>query len=186
MEQYKIAGMSCAACATRIEKAVAHVSGVENCNVSLLTNSMAVSGNAESKDIIRAVEKAGYKAYLQDKNSREQQKNGIKQGQSEDEDTQRLKKRLVASLLFWIVLMYFSMGHMMFRWPIPDFLSNSVSMGLLQVLLTIAIIVFNQKFFISGFRALFHKSPNMDTLVALGAGAAFAYSTVALFAMASM
>lgn len=124
MEQYKIAGMSCAACATRIEKAVAHVSGVENCNVSLLTNSMAVSGNAESKDIIRAVEKAGYKAYLQDKNSREQQKNGIKQGQSEDEDTQRLKKRLVASLLFWIVLMYFSMGHMMFRWPIPDFLSK--------------------------------------------------------------
>lgn len=186
MEQYKIAGMSCAACATRIEKAVAHVSGVENCNVSLLTNSMAVSGNAESKDIIRAVEKAGYKAYLQDKNSREQQKNGIKQGQSENEDTQRLKKRLVTSLLFWIVLMYFSMGHMMFRWPIPDFLSNSVSMGLLQMLLTIAIMVINQKFFISGFRALFHKSPNMDTLVALGAGAAFAYSTVALFAMASM
>ena len=183
MEQYTVTGMSCAACSARVEKAVSKVPGVSSCSVSLLTNSMGVEGTADSAAIVRAVEEAGYGASPRAAAS---PKAAPAQGQDalEDHDTPVLKKRLFASLGFLILLMYLSMGHMMWGWPLPGFLEgNHVAAGLLQLLLTVIIMVINQKFFISGFKSLWHRAPNMDTLVALGSTAAFVYSTYALFAM---
>lgn len=187
MKQYTVTGMSCAACSTRVEKAVSKVEGVSACSVSLLTNSMGVEGDADSAAVIRAVEEAGYGASLKEtdretghssESIREQEK------ALEDKETPKLKKRLFSSLGFLIILLYFSMGHMMFGWPLPKFFEgNHVAMGLVQLLLTVMIMVINQKFFISGFKSLFHRAPNMDTLVAMGSSAAFLYSTYALFAM---
>ena len=181
MEQYNVTGMSCAACSARVEKAVSKVPGVTSCSVSLLTNSMGVEGTAAPADIVAAVEAAGYGA---------SPKNAAAQSAApsadalKDTETPRLKRRLIASLIFWVVLMYFSMGHMLWNWPLPGFMQgNHVAMGILQMLLTIIIMVINQKFFISGFKALWNRAPNMDTLVSLGATAAFGYSTYALFAM---
>ncbi len=185
MEQYNVTGMSCAACSARVEKAVSKVPGVTGCSVSLLTNSMSVEGTASEQDIIRAVEASGYGA---------SKKGGAKEtsgsGASDyeemlrDKTTQLLKKRLIASLVLLIPLMYVSMGHMMWNWPLPSFFDgNHVAMGLVQLLLTVAIMVINQRFFISGFKSLWHRAPNMDTLVALGATASFGYSVYALFAM---
>ena len=183
MVQYDVTGMSCAACSARVEKAVGQVEGVTSCSVSLLTNSMGVEGTASPEAVIAAVEAAGYGASK--KGSGASASGGEKQVSGlEDKATPALKKRLLASLGFWLVLMYFSMGHMMWAWPIPAFFDdNHVAMGLLQLLLTVIVMVINQRFFISGFRALRHRAPNMDTLVALGAGTAFVYSTAALFAM---
>ncbi len=191
MEQYTVTGMSCAACSARVEKAVSKVEGVSSCSVSLLTNSMGVEGTAEASDIIRAVEQAGYGAAVKGAGSGPE--NGASAGEVpgaggedalKDRETPVLKQRLAASVGFLIVLMYFSMGHMMWGWPAPAFLAeNHVAMGLLQLLLTVIVMVINQKFFISGCKSLLHGSPNMDTLVALGAGASFVYSTYALFAM---
>lgn len=195
MKQYIVTGMSCAACSSRVEKAVSKVEGVENCSVSLLTNSMGVEGTASDEAVIKAVEDAGYGASLKTSHtasdkSGTSQKSGSQGMYAAQEDmlkdrvTPVLKKRLITSVGFLIVLMYISMGHMMWGWPLPAFLEgNHVAMGLIQMLLTIIIMVINQKFFISGFRGLLHKAPNMDTLVALGSGAAFVYSTYALFAM---
>lgn len=183
MKQYLVTGMSCAACSARVEKAVSAVEGVTSCSVSLLTNSMGVEGTAEPAKIIQAVEEAGYGA--QEK-AKEQKKTDAAASLDslQDKETPRLRKRLLWSLGFLIVLMYFSMGHMMWNWPVPTWMEgNHVAMGLLQMLLTIAIMVINQRFFISGFKSLWHRAPNMDTLVALGATAAFGYSTYALFAM---
>ncbi len=183
MEQYTVTGMSCAACSARVEKAVSQVAGVTSCSVSLLTNSMGVEGAAPAQEIINAVEEAGYGASL--KGAKAQGNlTGAADDMLKDRETPLLKQRLFASLGFLIVLMYFSMGTMMWGWPVPSFLEgNHVAMGLLQLLLTVVIMVINQKFFLSGCKSLLHKSPNMDTLVALGAGAAFVYSTYALFAM---
>ena len=183
MEQYSVTGMSCAACSARVEKAVSKVPGVTACSVSLLTNSMGVEGTASPQEIIQAVEHAGYGA--------SQKGGGAKApttAEAEealvDHETPILKRRLIASLIFLVMLMYFSMGHMMWGWPLPSFYEgNHVAMGLTQMLLTIIVMVINQKFFISGFTSLLHRAPNMDTLVALGATAAFGYSTYALFAM---
>lgn len=195
MKQYIVTGMSCAACSSRVEKAVSKVEGVENCSVSLLTNSMGVEGTASDEAVIKAVEDAGYGASLKTSHtasdkSGTSQKSGSQGMYAAQEDmlkdraTPVLKKRLIASVGFLIVLMYISMGHMMWGWPLLSFLEgNHVAMGLIQMLLTIIIMVINQKFFISGFKGLLHKAPNMDTLVALGSGAAFVYSTYALFAM---
>ena len=180
MERYNVSGMSCAACSSRVEKAVSSLPGINSCNVSLLTNSMTVEGNADSRDIIAAVDKAGYKARLE----KEQEGREGKDSFSPDEETAKLKRRLTASLVFLVILMYFSMGHMMWGWPIPRFMEgNHIAMGLLQLILTAAVMVINQKFFISGFKGLIHRAPNMDTLVAIGAAAAFIYSTAALFLM---
>lgn len=183
MEQYTVTGMSCAACSARVEKAVSHLDGVTSCSVSLLTNSMGVEGTASEQEIIKAVEQAGYGAAK--KGAAEQGRPTEDAGSLlEDRETPRLKKRLFSSLGFLAVLMYFSMGAMMWGWPVPSFLAgNHVAMGLLQLLLAVAVMVINQKFFVSGFQSLMHKSPNMDTLVALGSSAAFGYSTYALFAM---
>ena len=186
MEQYTVTGMSCAACSARVEKAVSKVEGVTSCSVSLLTNSMGVEGSASPEAIIKAVEDAGYGA--SPKSSAREHHSSMDMAAAEealkDKDTPLLKKRLITSLVFLLVLMYFSMGHMMWGWPLPTVLQdNHVAMGLIQMLLTIAIMVINQNFFISGFKSLAHKAPNMDTLVALGATAAFVYSTYALFAM---
>ena len=186
MEQYTVTGMSCAACSARVEKAVSKVEGVTSCSVSLLTNSMGVEGSASPEAIIKAVEDAGYGA--SPKSSSREHHNSMDMAAAEealkDKDTPLLKKRLITSLIFLLVLMYFSMGHMMWGWPLPTALEgNHIAMGLIQMLLTIAIMVINQKFFISGFKSLAHRAPNMDTLVALGATAAFVYSTYALFAM---
>ena len=183
MEQYTVTGMSCAACSARVEKAVSHVSGVTSCSVSLLTNSMGVEGTADPQAVIAAVEAAGYGASLkgaaQESPDIAQQEDALA-----DHETPVLKRRLIASLGFLIILMYFSMGHMMWGWRLPAFFDdNHVAMGLVQMLLTIAVMVINQKFFINGFKSLFHGSPNMDTLVALGSTASFGYSTYALFAM---
>ena len=195
MKQYIVTGMSCAACSSRVEKAVSKVEGVENCSVSLLTNSMGVEGTASDEAVIKAVEDAGYGASLKTSHtaldkSGTSQKSGSQGMYASQDDmlkdrvTPVLKKRLITSVGFLIVLMYISMGHMMWDWPLPSILEgNHVAMGLIQMLLTIIIMVINQKFFISGFRGLLHKAPNMDTLVALGSGAAFVYSTYALFAM---
>ena len=195
MKQYIVTGMSCAACSSRVEKAVSKVEGVENCSVSLLTNSMGVEGTASDEAVIKAVEDAGYGASLKTSHtasdkSGTSQKSGSQGMYASQDDmlkdrvTPVLKKRLITSVGFLIVLMYISMGHMMWGWPLPSILEgNHVAMGLIQMLLTIIIMVINQKFFISGFRGLLHKAPNMDTLVALGSGAAFVYSTYALFAM---
>lgn len=185
MEQYTVTGMSCAACSSRVEKAVSKVPGVTSCSVSLLTNSMGVEGSASAQDIISAVQAAGYGA---SKKGTANQDRTVSAEEAEDmlkdRETPVLKRRLWASLGFLIVLMYFSMGHMMWGWPVPAFFEkNHVAMGLLQLLLTVIVMVINQKFFISGFKSLFHRAPNMDTLVALGSGASFVYSTYALFAM---
>ncbi len=183
MKQYKVTGMTCAACSARVEKAVKKVEGVTACSVSLLTNSMGVEGEASEQDVIQAVISAGYGASLKDAKS--SQKTGQeKEDALQDHETPLLKKRLISSLIFLVVLMYISMGHMMWGWPLPAVLAeNHVAAGILQMLLTIIIMVINQRFFVSGFKSLWHRSPNMDTLVALGAGAAFGYSLYALFAM---
>ena len=184
MQQYKVTGMSCAACQARVEKAVSDVDGVTSCSVSLLTNSMGVEGTASPEEIIAAVSGAGYGAALKNRNQEKQTALFDEEEALKDWETPILKKRLIASLGFLVVLMYVSMGHMMWGWPLPDFFQNNhVAMGLLQLLLTVAIMVINQKFFISGFKSLWHRAPNMDALVALGATAAFGYSTFALFAM---
>ncbi|MFQ9064580.1 MAG: heavy metal translocating P-type ATPase [Eubacterium sp.] len=181
MTQYNVTGMSCAACSARVEKAVSSVDGVSSCSVNLLTNSMGVEGTATSKEIIEAVEKAGYGASLKTKNKKVKSNSD---DELKDTQTPKLVKRLVASLLFLVPLMYISMGHMMWGWKLPSFMENNhIAMGLAQMLFAIIIMVINQKFFISGFKGLIHKSPNMDTLVALGSGASFVYSTYALFAM---
>ena len=181
MEQYNITGMSCAACSARVEKAVSALPGVESCAVNLLTNSMVVEGSAGRQEIIRAVEAAGYGASLKGTGSA---KETAQEDPLKDRETPALKRRLFTSLGFLLVLMYLSMGHMMWGWPLPAFFTdNHVAMGLAQLLLTGIIMVINQKFFISGFKGLMHRAPNMDSLVALGAGAAFVYSTYALFAM---
>ena len=183
MKQYNVTGMSCAACSTRVEKAVSKVPGVAECSVSLLTNSMGVEGTASPEAIIAAVEQAGYGASEKGAGKTAPSPSEAEK-QLEDHETPLLKKRLIWSVGFLLVLMYFSMGHMMWGWPLPAFYNdNHVAMGLTQMLLTIIIMVINQKFFISGFKSLWHRSPNMDTLVALGATAAFVYSTYALFAM---
>ena len=186
MEQYIVTGMSCAACSSRVEKAVSKVPGVTSCSVSLLTNSMGVEGTASEQEIIKAVTDAGYGASKKGEGAAKTQSSSASAGEDmlKDRTTPALKKRLIASLGFLIVLMYFSMGHMMWGWPVPGFMKdNHVMMGLLQMLLTITVMVINQKFFISGFKGLIHRAPNMDTLVALGSGASFVYSTYALFAM---
>ena len=192
MKQYTVTGMSCAACSARVEKAGSKVDGGTSCSVSLLTNSMGVEGSATDAQIVEAVEQAGYGASPKgtatesenDKanNSLEQLK--AAQDALVDRETPKLRNRLIASLIFLVVLMYFSMGHMMWGWPLPEFFNgNHVAMGLLQLLLTVAVMVINQKFFISGFKGLIHGAPNMDTLVALGSAASFGYSVYALFAM---
>lgn len=185
MKQYTVTGMSCAACSARVEKAVSKVPGVEACSVSLLTNSMGVEGTASDSAIIAAVTEAGYGASVKGVQDTEKAASAANDEELlKDRETPVLKKRLWASVGFLIVLMYFSMGHMMWGWPLPSFFENNhVAMGLLQLLLTVIIMVINQKFFISGFRGLLHGAPNMDTLVALGSGASFVYSTYALFAM---
>ena len=182
MKQYTVTGMSCAACSTRVEKAVSKVPGVTACSVSLLTNSMGVEGTATPQAIIAAVQAAGYGA--SEKGAEAAVSPSEAEKQLEDHDTPALKRRLIWSLGFLIVLMYFSMGHMMWGWPLPAFYNdNHVAMGLTQLLLTAVVMVINQRFFVSGFKSLWHRAPNMDTLVALGATAAFGYSTYALFAM---
>ena len=191
MEQYHVTGMSCAACSSRVEKAVSKVPGVESCSVSLLTNSLGVEGTASPEAVIAAVEAAGYGASCNGRGAGTSgdSGNGASGGGAEadlldDTETPVLKKRLIWSIIFLVVLMYFSMGHMMWGWPVPEAMAdNHVAMGLLQLLLTAAVMVINQKFFISGFRSLWHSVPNMDTLVALGSTAAFGYSTYSLFAM---
>ncbi|MDO5397987.1 MAG: heavy metal translocating P-type ATPase [bacterium] len=181
MKQFDVTGMSCAACSSRVEKAVSKVNGVTSCSVSLLTNSMGVEGTASESDIIKAVEAAGYGAAAK---GAERKSTSADADSLEDKATPILKKRLAASLVFLIILMYFSMGHMMWNWPVPPFFEgNYVAMGILQLLLTGAVMVINSKFFISGFKGLIHRAPNMDTLVALGSGASFVYSLYALFAM---
>ena len=183
MEQYSVTGMSCAACSARVEKAVSKVPGVTACSVSLLTNSMGVEGTASPQEIIQAVERAGYGA-SQKGGEAKPPTTAEAEDALVDHETPILKRRLIASLIFLVMLMYFSMGHMMWGWPLPSFYEgNHVAMGLTQMLLTIIVMVINQKFFISGFTSLLHRAPNMDTLVALGATAAFGYSTYALFAM---
>ena len=182
MEKFNVTGMSCAACSAAVTKAVLKVDGVSSCDVSLLTNSMTVEGTASAQDIIRAVEKAGYGASSAD--SKKSPAEAENADVLKDTETPKLKRRLVLSVGFLIVLMYFSMGHMMWGFPLPAFFDgNHVAMGLFQLLLTAAVMIINRKFFVSGFKGLIHKSPNMDTLVSLGAAAAFGYSTVVLFLM---
>lgn len=181
MEQYNVGGMSCAACSARVEKAVSGVEGVTSCSVSLLTNSMGVEGTAAPQDIIKAVENAGYTASVK---GAEKEPAGNKADSLKDTESPKILKRLIASLGFLLVLMYFSMGHSMLGLPLPPFFDgNHVAIGLAQLLLAAIVMVINQKFFVSGFRGLVHKAPNMDTLVALGSGTAFVYSTAALFMM---
>ena len=180
MKKFNVTGMSCAACSSRVEKAVSKVAGVQSCSVSLLTNSMGVEGSASEESIIAAVEKAGYGASVADA----EKKQSAETDQLKDKDTPVLMHRLIASVGFLVVLMYISMGHMMWGWPLPAFFAdNHIAMGLAQLLLCVIIMVINRKFFISGFKGLIHRSPNMDTLVALGSGASFVYSVYALFAM---
>ena len=183
MKQYNVNGMSCAACSTRVEKAVSKVEGVTSCSVSLLTNSMGVEGDAKEADILAAVEKAGYSASVKGENTVKRTEHAEEEF-LKDRETPVLKKRLILSFVFLVPLMYLSMGHMMWNWPLPGILAeNHVAMGILQLLLTGCVMIINQKFFVSGFQSLLHGAPNMDTLVALGAGASFGYSTYALFAM---
>ena len=186
MKQYNVTGMSCAACSARVEKAVSKVTGVTSCSVSLLTNSMGVDGNAAAQDIIAAVEEAGYGASPKGAANHTEKEASFSSEEEflKDKETPILRKRLIASLCFLLPLMYFSMGHMMWNWPAPAILAgNHVAMGLIQLLFTTIIMVINQKFFINGFRSLWHLAPNMDALVALGATASYIYSTYALFAM---
>ena len=189
MDQYTVTGMSCAACSARVEKAVSKVPGVTACSVSLLTNSMGVEGEVASEAIVKAVEDAGYGAAL--KGAADNARPGGAASSAlaaadalKDHETPALKRRLFSSLGFLAVLMYVSMGHMMWGWPLPAALAeNHVAVGLIQLLLTGIVMVINQKFFVSGFKGLMHGAPNMDTLVALGSGASFVYSVYALFAM---
>ena len=186
MEQYIVTGMSCAACSSRVEKAVSKVPGVTSCSVSLLTNSMGVEGTASEQEIIKAVADAGYGASKKGEGAAKTQSSSASAGEDmlKDRTTPALKKRLIASLGFLIVLMYFSMGHMMWGWPLPEvFAQNHVAQGIYQLLFTTAVLVISQKFFISGWKGMIHRAPNMDTLVALGAGASYGYSVYALFAM---
>ncbi len=184
MLKFTVTGMSCAACSARVEKAVSKVEGVTSCSVSLLTNSMGVEGSASSEEIIKAVTDAGYGASLQEESGVEQKHKNAGKDVLEDMETPKMKRRFIASIGFLVVLMYFSMGHTMWGWPVPGFFAhNPVALGLLQLLLTGIVMVINQKFFISGWKGIMHGAPNMDTLVALGSGAAFVYSTYALFAM---
>ncbi len=184
MKQYSVTGMSCAACSARVEKAVSAVEGVSSVSVSLLTNSMGVEGSADSQEIIKAVENAGYHAAQKDGRTKGAYAGGIDEGSLADKETPLLKKRLLASLGFMLVLMYVSMGHVMWNWPVPEYFErNPLALGLLQLLLTAMVMVINQKFFVSGFKSLWKKAPNMDTLVALGSTAAFIYSTCVLFEM---
>lgn len=190
MQQFNVTGMSCAACQARVEKAVSRVSGVTSCAVSLLTNSMGVEGTASPSDIIQAVENAGYGAAVRNAPGRTAGGKGYTDRMTAQEDALRdkttpvLRQRLIWSLLFLAVLMYFSMGAHMWGWPVPGFMKgNHVAMGLAQLLLSGIILVINQKFFLSGFKSLFHGAPNMDSTIALGSGAAFVYSTIMLFAM---
>lgn len=176
MKQYNITGMSCAACANRIEKTVAHINGVESCSVSLLTNSMGVEGTASSESVIQAIENIGYGAS-------EKGVEKVKDDSLVDHETPKLKKRLITSLVFLLLLMYLSMGHMMWKWPVPLFLENHVSLAVTEMLLTIIILVINKAFFINGYKSLFQLSPNMDALIALGSSAAFGYSLVVLYLM---
>ena len=184
MEQYNVTGMSCAACSARVEKAVNAVPGVTSCSVSLLTNSMGVEGTASAAAIVKAVQDAGYGASPKAGGPTAAPDPSADLDALADHETPKLKKRLIASLLFLAVLMYFSMGHMMWGWPLPHwFDGNHVAMGLVQLLLAGIVMVINQKFFINGFKGLLHRAPNMDTLVALGSSASFLWSTYALFAM---
>ena len=184
MKQYNVTGMSCAACSARVEKAVKKVPGVTSCSVSLLTNSMGVEGTATPAAIVQAEQEAGYGASPKAVGAAQAASANADLDALADHETPKLKRRLFASLGFLLVLMYFSMGHMMWGWPLPGFYTdNHVAMGLTQLLLTVIIMVINQRFFISGFKALWNRAPNMDTLVALGSNAAFLYSTYALFAM---
>lgn len=186
MEQYTVTGMSCAACSQRVEKAVSKLEGVTSCSVSLLTNSMGVEGTVDSQTIIKAVEDAGYGAALKGSGTKQEAKNGQSDYEEllVDHETPKMKRRLIASVILLIPLMYVSMGHMMWGWPVPAFAAdNHVAMGLFQLLMTTAIMVVNQKFFINGVKGMFHGAPNMDTLVALGAGASYIYSVYTLFAM---
>lgn len=184
MEQYTVTGMSCAACSSRVEKAVSKVPGVTACSVSLLTNSMGVEGTASPDKIIEAVEKAGYGASVKSSTESSNSNAGNYDDALKDRETPVMKKRFTASLILLVPLMYISMGHMMWNWPLPSFLNgNHIAMGLIQLILTGFIMVINQKFFVNGFKGLIHRSPNMDTLVALGSGASFVYSVYALFAM---
>ena len=182
MKQYDITGMSCAACSARIEKAVSKVEGVENCSVNLLTNSMAVEGNVSEEDIVKAVTRAGYGAKAKDKNQNNSAKDNSRDESFKDKDSPLLLKRLISSIIFLLPLMYVSMGHMMWKWPLPSFfINNPIAIGLYELLLALIVMIINQKFFISGFKSLLHRAPNMDTLVALGSSASFIYSTVNLF-----
>ena len=184
MEQYQVTGMSCAACSARVEKAVSAVPGVTSCSVSLLTNSMGVEGSASPQAIIQAVTDAGYGASLKKKEGKSESVQPNYDDMLKDTETPKMKKRLIASVVLLIPLMYVSMGHMMWNWPLPSFFDgNHVAMGLVQLLFTTAIMIINQKFFINGIKGIMHKSPNMDTLVALGSGASYIYSVYALFAM---
>ncbi len=179
MKQFNVTGMSCAACSARVEKAVSGVAGVESCSVSLLTNSMGVEGSADVNEIIRAVENAGYGASLKG-----EEKSGKDDSALKDTETPRIRNRLIVSVIFLLPLMYVSMGHTMWNFPLPSFMEgNHIAMGLFQLILSAVVIVINQKFFISGFKGIIHRAPNMDTLVALGSGVSFVYSTVQLFAM---
>ena len=191
MERYQITGMSCAACAARVEKAVSKTPGVKSVAVNLLTNSMGVEGTASAAEIVAAVENAGYGAALENRGA-STGNGGVNTGNAgvnrddafQDRETPILKRRLIFSLGFLIILMYFSMGHMMFKLPLPGFFENNhIAMGLTQLLLAVTVMIINQKFFISGFKSLLHGAPNMDALVALGSAAAFIYSVGALFAM---
>ena len=182
MVQYNVTGMSCAACSSRVEKAVSKVKGVTSCSVSLLTNSMGVEGTASAQDVINAVTEAGYGASVKGGEKSADTSNGA--DALADRETPLLKKRLIASIVFLLILMYFSMGHMMWNWPLPAwFDGNHVAMGLVQLLLAGIVMVINRKFFISGFKSLWRRSPNMDTLVALGSAASFIWSVYALFMM---
>ena len=184
MEQYTVTGMSCAACSARVEKAVSGVPGVTSCSVSLLTNSMGVEGTASSGDIIAAVEAAGYGAAPKGAGEKKIAAKAEEEEALKDKETPVLKRRLIASLCFLLPLMYVSMGHTMWGWPLPSALAgNHVATGLFQMLFAAIVMVINQKFFISGFRSMIHRAPNMDALVALGSGASFLYSTYVLFAM---
>ncbi len=179
MEQYTVTGMSCAACAARVEKAVSGVPGVTTCSVSLLTNSMGVEGDANPSDIVAAVEAAGYGAA-----KKGVEKRVAKEAELEDKETPKMIRRLIASLCFLLPLLYISMGHMMWSWPLPTALhENPLAIALIELLLTTVVLVINQRFFISGARGLIHRAPNMDTLVSLGASASYIYSICMLFAM---
>lgn len=189
MDRYNVTGMSCAACSARVEKAVSKVEGVKACSVNLLTNSMTVEGTAAAAEIIEAVEKAGYGARAVGRNGQSAGNSAQsgQNGQIEDKQTPKLVRRLVSSLIILAVLMYFSMGHAMWGFPVPAFFEhNHIALGLLQLILSGAVCVINQKFFISGVKGIINRSPNMDTLVSMGSAAAFLYSTYILFKMTAV